>query len=416
MPATAPRADGPQSITPTAITKAVKKAAATKTPGHLKDPGQPGLELRIWPGGKRTWSLQCHDAAGRVRRFVLGYHPALGLAAAREACRKLREDVRNGADPIADGKARRDAVQQARDGKNTLRELLGIYARQRGAALRTWPEYRRRIESVFATQLDQPLPELNLQKLQRCVDTWPSAQSAAAATRYLRPIVKWAAHPGRGYVDRDLVLIAQPATGPRRQRVLAAEELTRLLPTLRASASAYAGAMQFILMTLARRSEVARARWSDIDLDAKLWRLPQTKNGREHIIPLSEQAIELLRARRPEIPDLTAFVFLSADEGDGSLPLGNWDRATKIIMRDSGTNGWHRHDLRRSGATLLGNLGVEPHIIEAGLNHVSIHSQLAATYNAARYRPQVADALQRLADRLDIIAAGGAEVRPFKSA
>jgi integrase len=92
-------------------------------------------------------------------------------------------------------------------------------------------------------------------------------------------------------------------------------------------------------------------------------------------------------------------------------PLGNWDRETKAIHKASGTVGWNRHDLRRTGATILGEMGELPDIIEAGLNHTSIRSPLAATYNRSRYRPQVAIALQRLADALDGIEAGGAEVR-----
>jgi hypothetical protein len=80
-------------------------------------------------------------------------------------------------------------------------------------------------------------------------------------------------------------------------------------------------------------------------------------------------------------------------------------------MEESGTSGWHRHDLRRSGATMLGNMGIEPHTVETSINHVSIHSQLAVTDDTALCRPQVADALQPLADRLDIIALGGADVR-----
>src|ERR1700679_2199710 len=71
---------------------------------------------------------------------------------------------------------------------------------------------------------------------------------------------------------------------------------------------------------------------------------------------------------------------------------------------------WHRHDLRRTGATLLGEMGELPDIIEAALNHVSIRSPLAATYIRSRYRPQVAAALQRLADALDGIEAGAAQV------
>ena len=59
---------------------------------------------------------------------------------------------------------------------------------------------------------------------------------------------------------------------------------------------------------------------------------------------------------------------------------------------------------------MLGELGVDPHVVESALNHAAVHSSLAATYNQARYRPQVRAALQLLADRLDGIAAGAAEV------
>ena len=87
-------------------------------------------------------------------------------------------------------------------------------------------------------------------------------------------------------------------------------------------------------------------------------------------------------------------------------PLGNWDRAGKWFQEASGTAGWHRHDLRRTAATFMGNLGTDPHIIEAALGHVTVHSGLASVYNRSRYRPQVAEALQRLADALDGIGMG----------
>ena len=80
-------------------------------------------------------------------------------------------------------------------------------------------------------------------------------------------------------------------------------------------------------------------------------------------------------------------------------PLGNWDRETKAVQEASGTACWTRHDLRRTGATMLGEMGELPDIIEAALNHVCIRSPLAATYNRSRYRPQVAAALQRLVCR-----------------
>ena len=127
-------------------------------------------------------------------------------------------------------------------------------------------------------------------------------------------------------------------------------------------------------------------------------------------MPLSRQATALLTALGPGEPDALLFATSTGK------PLVNHDRATKTLSTVSGVSGWSRHDLRRTGATLLGEMGETPDIIEAALNHVSIRSPLAATYNRSRYRPQVAAALQRLADALDGIERGGAEVIPLRVA
>lgn len=175
---------------------------------------------------------------------------------------------------------------------------------------------------------------------------------------------------------------------------------------------AHAAAIRFMLLTLARREEAAGACWGEIDLLAGTWTIPgeRTKNAEPHTVPLSRQAIALLRNLGPDAAN--APVFRNAS---GSL-IGNWDRETKALQEASGTGGWTRHDLRRTGATLLGEMGELPDIIEAALNHVAIRSPLAAIYNRSRYRPQVAAALQRLADRLDGIEHGGSLVVPLRRA
>jgi len=178
--------------------------------------------------------------------------------------------------------------------------------------------------------------------------------------------------------------------------------LAALLPVLAGSARPYAAALRLMLLTLARREEVCAARWCDVDLGAATWTISDTKNGEAHAVPLSRQAVELLRTLRPADPAPDALVF-HTETGNRLL---NWDRESKALMKASGTAGWTRHDLRRTGATLLGEMGELPDIVEAALNHVSIRSPLAATYNRSRYRPQVAAALQRLADALDGIAEG----------
>jgi integrase len=171
-----------------------------------------------------------------------------------------------------------------------------------------------------------------------------------------------------------------------------------------------------MLLTLTRRQETALARWRDVNMEARTWTIPETKNGEMHVVPLSRQAIDLLRSQlptddagNPGRPEPSAVVFATST----GAPVGNWDRETKALQEVSGTNGWTRHDLRRTGATMLGEMGELPDIIEAALNHVSIRSPLAATYNRSRYRPQVAQALQRLADALDAIEEGAGQVVPL---
>ncbi len=394
-----------KSLTETAIAAAIKTASEYGQRVELSDAAFPGLRLRI-SGKSRIWLLGVRDADGKPRRYPIGEYPHIGLSAARIAALSLRAKVREGVDPIAERRQRRQEARDAKEGVGTLGALLETYGAKVGAVRRSWPDCRRRIRSVFAPLLAKPAAGLTIGALQMAADNWPSAQSAAAAVRYIRPILKWASAPGRRYVPRELVDLTPPATVTRRDRVLSREELRALLPCLRTLATPYHAAMLFLLLTAARREEAGAATWADIDLSAGVWRLPITKSGRPHTVPLSRQARALLASIRPEDAPPEALIFATR----GGNRLDGWDRATKAIMASTGTAGWTRHDLRRTAATLMGEAGIPPHLIEAALNHAAVHSQLAATYNRARYQPEVAEALQRLADILDGIAAGGAEI------
>ncbi len=247
-------------------------------------------------------------------------------------------------------------------------------------------------------------------------DGYSAKHAAGAAVRYVRPVLKWGTT--RGYIASEVAALHLPVPVKRRRRILTREEIAAVLPVLRTSGRPHSAAMRFMLLTLTRRQETALARWRDVNMEARSWTIPETKNGEIHVVPLSRQAIDLLQSRLPtdasgnaERPDPTMLIFATST----GAPLGNWDRETKALQEVSGTEGWTRHDLRRTGATMLGEMGELPDIIEAALNHVSIRSPLAATYNRSRYRPQVAAALQRLADALDGIEAGAAKVVPLRA-
>ena len=404
-----------------ALTPAFLRSVRPPATGQIEhaDGGCPGLRLRLSRGGAATWVLGCRDASGKPRRFVLGAFPALGLAKARDLARERREEVRQGLDPI---KQAREARQEAREAKAdvaTLAVLLDGYAKDVGARRRSWPEARKRIESVFAKHLDRATAAITGPEMQLTVDAHGSRSSAGAAVRYVRPVLKWGAK--RGLVARGTAEMLDQPEGALavRQRQLTRAEMAAILPKLD-DAGSYGRVLRWLFWTGCRLNEACGTRWRDVDLDASLWTIPQTKQGREHVVPLPRPALAMLRTLLPVddagqvgTPDPTALVFATKRGG----ALANWDRATKGVHDASGTDGWHRHDIRRSVASLMGDLGVAPHVIEVCLGHAlrsssdgSSLSRVATIYNRSRYHQEHAAALAQLADELDRIEHGGAKI------
>ncbi len=331
----------PVRLTESAISKASREVAATGR-RDLADAGCPGLRLRLTPGGAATWVLACRDRHGRMRRFPLGSDPALGISDARGKARELHTRVKQqGADPIADRRRDRAIGTAARLGEGTLSAMLVLYGNQRGATLKRWAEAKRSIEVVFKPLLIRPVATLTASDFQMLADAYKAPHSAGAAVRYVRPVLKWGVT--RGYLSPEVAALHLPIPVKRRRRVLSCDEIAVLVPTLRASGRPHAHALLFMLLTLTRRQETASARWGQVNMHAGIWTIPETKNGEPHVVPLSRQALNLLRSRLPtgvegesKQPDLTALIFCTST----GAPLSNWDRETKALMEASGTAGW----------------------------------------------------------------------------
>jgi integrase len=118
----------------------------------------------------------------------------------------------------------------------------------------------------------------------------------------------------------------------------------------------------------------------------------------------------LVKMREGKTPE--EFVFPNAHGGK----LDNWDRWSKSIFRRTGTSGWTRHDLRRTCATLAGDVDVAPHIISILLGHKNPeNNHLLGIYNKGRYREQHGEALQAVADRLEAYKAGRDTLTPLRA-
>ena len=155
--------------------------------------------------------------------------------------------------------------------------------------------------------------------------------------------------------------------------------------------------------------------WAEIDLQSAQWTIPAERrkdtrpNARrakeDHVVPLPRQGVELLermdRSRDNAAGEGNALVFV----GERGARLSNWPRWSAQMEKRLSFD-VSPHALRRTCATLAGDLGFAPHVVSALLGHRSIGGSLHAGYNQSRYRAEVADALQKVADMLDALEAG----------
>ena len=373
---------------------------------ELVDGQVPGLRVRMNPSGKISWSLNVSGPDGVRRRYDVG--AGFSLADARRRAEEIKRLIRSGVDPVAERQGRRARATAAKAGEGTLAALVAEYYSQGpGAVLASKLEQQQRIRSVFQKFLKVPAPDLSLTEMQRAADRHPSASAAARAIAYVRPLLKWASK--RKLASAQLLELEMPTeysdTDEVGQRVLDSDELVKILPVLRKDQ--HGRAALFMLFTAARRSEVATARWRNIDFNESTWTIPpqrrkDTRRRRRkkivpmepHVIPLARQAIELLLELGPRGPD--DIVFPNANDG----VLGNWDRWQKRVNKIAGVGGWDRHALRRTCATICGNTGAGPHIVDIVLGHRAIGSSLSSVYNKSRYLPEHRAVLQTVADQL----------------
>jgi integrase len=169
--------------------------------------------------------------------------------------------------------------------------------------------------------------------------------------------------------------------------------------------------VRLLILTAQRADEIASLHWSEISDDAILLPSERTKNHRQHLVPLAEPALDILRAQPRRANDdgvLRDLVF-----GIGQRGFSGWsrckERLDERIARENGKPlpGWRVHDLRRSVATGMAALEIQPHIIESVLNHITgSRSAISRVYNRSTYEPEKRRALELWADHVTAVVEG----------
>jgi integrase len=214
--------------------------------------------------------------------------------------------------------------------------------------------------------------------------------AANRSRAYLSTLYVWAI--GEGLADANPVVgTNKSAEGGSRERVLNDSELRHVW--LCAAEGDYGVIVRLLILLGQRREEVAALRWSELDLDKRVWRLgcERTKNSFPHDVPLPDAAIALLTAQKKRPGRDLVF-------GEGTGPFQCWSRAKSALDKRLQVAGmtapWRLHDLRRTVATRMADIGVQPHVVEAVLNHVSGHKAgVAGAYNRSSYASEKREAL-----------------------
>jgi integrase len=363
----------------------------TNKPDHIEwDDDLPSFGVRL-RNGRKTYVIQ-YRLGAQQRRESLGDVRKVRLDDARRIARQRFASVELGVDPKVqtNGAGNSPTLARAADLYLAARKDVVRPATYSAAVLYfgvQWAPLRGRpIAGITRAEIAARLQE---------IITAHGRVSAARARAYLSALYGWCVR--EGLVDSNPVAGSNnPAAGLQaRDRVLSPDEIRIIW---NACADDDPGRIvKLLLLTACRRDEISRLRWEEVDFDRGVITIAASrcKNHRAHTVTLSEPALELLRAvaHRPG----TDFVF------SGERGFSGWSHATQALRaRVTKPVEFVLHDLRRTAATGMADLGVAPHVIEAVLNH-SNGTKVAAIYNRGAYAAEKAAALAVWADRVQAI-------------
>jgi len=369
-----------------------------------------GLVLRLGISGTKSWAFIGRDCNGKNGTKTIGRYPDISLKEARAKADAIRASLASPESLAASKKAASEASEV------TLLELILEAEKKFSETKKIWQPRgkksdtstaRQVIGTVFGEMFDRRASELTAEKAAILIESYepkraeqtgkPTANGQAArALSYLRTVFNWASHRtprfqklNAGRMQKinldDLSRVHDPSIDDptlekERKRVLSVPELKKVLPHLVVDTSEASDwldvdmrpiAHRFILHTLARRHEVEQARKKDFDFEARTW-TRRVKGGATITHPMSQAVMNLvlsLPGFDQKSPD--DFVFHNREGG----VLGNWDRCKDKLVEASGVDDWHRHDLRRTSATILRSFGVPSEIVDTLLSHVNPMAQ-----------------------------------------
>lgn len=373
-----------------------------------------GLYLEVSPGGSKRWFWK-YRIGGVEKRMALGSYPAVSLKsvrARRDEAKKLKAE---GRDPVQIRKI--EGLKATNPAGDTFKAVaLEWFSRQKsqwspGHAERALRQLERDLFPWIGARRLADIEPVELLATLRKIEERGAVETADRGLMLCRQVWRYGVATGR--VPRDITADLKGALSPYRGKHFAAITDPEKLGELLRAIQAYRGgpvvraALQLAPLLFQRPGELRAAEWREIDLDQALWTIPAARmkrgkegkeNGDPHLVPLSMQAVEILRGLHP-ITGHGAMVF--PGERDHDRPISENSVRTALISMGytSETHTWH--GFRATARTMLAErLECDPMVIEAQLAH-AVKDANGRAYNRTKYLEQRRRMMQQWADYLD---------------
>ncbi|MFU8778282.1 MAG: tyrosine-type recombinase/integrase [Roseovarius sp.] len=361
------------------------KIAAIKPPasGQVEHPDAKvtGLRLRVGSGGQKTWILRKRVGAKVINRKI-GTYPATSLSRARETALGMIEAL--------------EASGSTEPLDRTFRQAAERWIEDKARPALIERQLELHVYPVWADRKLIDIKRADVRELIRGIEgeVLPNRVLASLKSIFGHAVKQdWLEHSPATHVDK-------PKDEAARERVLSMDEIARVWNAAGLLGYPAGPWARVLILTGQRRSEVARMRWADLDLEAGTWSLlaSQTKAKRVHLVPLSPPALAIIK----ELPRIGDYVF-----GTGAnTPMRGFAREKAQIDTWLASKGeglaepWRFHDLRRSAATHMVRLGIPELVVSRVLNHV-VQGVTGKHYALHSYAPEKRHALHTWAAEID---------------
>jgi integrase len=385
-----------------------------------------------------SYVIQYRTHDGRSRRMKIADEALPAHEARKLAARELAK-VKTGDDPQGDKVAKRHTgshVFKAVAENFILDKALPEPPAKPKSGKKYWrPTTTKQYRHILLTCC-QPLHGFDIAAIKRGEISHVSRQiehkrgvrMASLTRNRLSTLFTWAMREGLTETNPVIATRKVEYTG-KRERILSDDELARIWRACEPENFPHNGnfgrVVQMLILTATRRNEVSGMTWSEVNLDDAIWELPaeRSKNHRKHILPLSPPAHAILK-ELSERKRWNGKNWASDQYVFSSFGTINTSRPRAALYERSGTSDWWLHDIRKTVATGMGNLGIAPHVISCVLNHVSVfrmdvqgmtiavqgpRAGITGKYNLSPYFREMQQALDRWADHVMALVEGRAD-------